>query len=127
MSGKSVATVYFYLISAVSLALIVVGIFNIVNLVINMTQYDKYPLRYGPVTTCESYPSYYKAMPVSPEPQSTPSAEEQRKQKEDCEELQAIDRKEHRISDIKNAAAFTLIGTILFLVHFPIARRFSKN
>ena len=44
MSEKTIATIYFYVISAASLALIVIGIFNIVNFLINSTQYEKYPL-----------------------------------------------------------------------------------
>ena len=31
MSGKTIATIYFYIISAASLALIIIGIFNGVN------------------------------------------------------------------------------------------------
>lgn len=127
MSGKNIATIYFYLISTVSLILIVIGIFNGVNFAINSTQYDKYPLRYGPSGDCD-YVTAYKAMPV-PETlySATPSAEEVKRQKESCEKNQEADRKEHRINDIKSAVTFTFIGVILFMIHFSQARKFSKD
>lgn len=129
MSGKTIATIYFYIVSAASLALIVIGIFNGVNFGINSTQYDKYPLRYGPGGDCEGgfgYAMPYKVSPIDGR-DATPSAKEQVKQKEICEKAQDIERKEHKISDIKNAVTFTLVGIILFLIHFPQARKYSKD
>ncbi len=130
MSGKSIATIYFYIISAASLALIVIGIFSAVNFGINSTFYDKYPLRYGPPGDCETlgYPYPAKMVPLPGEAkESTPSAEELKKQKEICEKQQESERKQHKIGDIRNALTFTLIGVILFLIHFPQAKKFSKD
>jgi len=126
MSGKTIATIYFYLISACSLALIVIGIFNAVNFVINITQYDKYPLRY-PQGSCEGYPykfGPYPAMDVRGMP-ATPSAQESEIQKQDCLKQEDALSKQQKIDDLKNALTFTLVGSILFLIHFPLARKQS--
>ena len=128
MSGKTIATIYFYIISAASLALIVIGIFNAVNFGINVTQYDKYPLRY-PQGSCEGYPfkfGPYPAMDVRGV-SATPSAQELEKQKQDCLKQENALSKQQRIDDMKNAITFTLVGSVLFLIHFPLARKQSKS
>ncbi len=121
MSGKTIATIYFYIISAASLALIVIGIFNAVNFGINITQYEKYPLRY-PQGSCEGYPYKFGA----PTPAS-PSASELEKQKQDCLKQDMALSKQQKIDDLKNAITFTLVGSILFLIHFPLARKQSRG
>lgn len=130
MSGKTIATIYFFVISAASLALIVIGIFNAVNFVINSTQYDQYPLRY-PQGSCEYFPEKYGG-PTTParlswEPISTQSAQEVEKQKLMCMQQEEQERKQHLIDDLKNAITFTLVGIILFSIHFPLARKQSKG
>lgn len=126
MSGKTIATIYFYLISAASLLLIVIGIFSILNFVINSTQYDKYPLRYSQ-PDCEAGYSYY---PVKPTPfmesETTPSAKELERQKAACIKQQEDERKQHRVENLRDAIGFSLIGLVLFLIHFPLARKQSK-
>jgi len=129
MSGKLIATLYFYIISAGSLILIVIGIFNIVNFIINSTQYDKYPLRY-PQGNCESYPNKfggpYPAMDARGIP-ATPSAQELEKQKQECLKQENALSKQQKIDDLKNAITFTLVGLVLFLIHFPLARKQSNS
>lgn len=129
MSGKTIATIYFYIISAASLALIVIGIFNAVNFGINSTQYDKYPLRY-PQGSCEGYPNKFGGpYPAMDQIGSfaTPSAEELTKQKEVCIKQENVLSKQQKIDDLKNAITFTLVGSVLFLIHFPLARKQSKS
>lgn len=131
MSGKLIATVYFYVISAGSLILIVIGIFNIVNFIINSTQYDKYPTRYSMPGDCESVPYKYggsvpAAVDIRGVP-ATPSTEELEKQKQACIKQDELDRKQHQIDDMKNAITFTLVGLVLFLIHFPLARKQSRS
>ncbi len=123
MSGKLIATIYFYVISAASLALIVIGIFNVVNFVINSTQYEKYPLRWGGVSTCEGP---RPLMPVLIE-ESTLSAKQSEEAIRTCYGNEEADRKQHRIDDLKNAITFTLVGLVLFSIHFPLARKQSKS
>ena len=129
MSGKTIATIYFYLISAASLALIVIGIFNTVNFGINITQYEKYPLRY-PQGSCENYPykfgGPYPAAPMDIKV-STSSAKELEKQKENCLKQEDALSKQQKIDDLKNALTFTLVGLVLFFIHFPLARKQSKS
>lgn len=127
MSGKIIATIYFYLISAVSLGLIVVGIFTIISFLVNITQYDKYPIRY-PQGSCEGYPYKYGAYPMDIRGEvATPSAKEQERQKQLCLEQEEMERKQHKIDDIKNSITFTLVGLVLFVIHFPLARKQSKG
>lgn len=124
--GKLIALIYFYLISAVSLGLIIIGIFNVGNLVINLTQYDNYPSRYG-YDNCENGygPKAPYAAPMQPE--ASVSAEQVQKQKELCLVQVELDRKQHKLEDVKNSVLFTSIGIILFLIHFPKARKQSKG
>ncbi len=126
MQGKTIATIYFYVISAASLLLIVIGIFNAVNLGINFTQYDKYPLRY-PQGNCEIYPYKYGPYPAMEVARpSTPSAKELAQSQKSCLAQEELERKQHKVEDIKNTVTFTLVGIILFSIHFPLARRQSK-
>lgn len=131
MSGKLIATIYFYVISAGSLILIVIGIFNIVNFLINSTQYDKYPTRYNMPGDCESVPYKYGGpVPATVDVRgmsATPSAQELEKQKQACLKQDELDRKQHKIDDMKNTITFTLVGAVLFLIHFPLARKQSKS
>jgi hypothetical protein len=133
MSGKLIATIYFYLISAGALVLIVVGIFNGVNFIINSTQYEKYPLRYGGISNCDYAVDgqYYgdrpiKAMAPMQNGESTPSAQEIQRAKEQCLKNEEAERVEHRVDDLKNAVTFTLVGLVLFLIHFPQAKKRSE-
>ncbi len=132
MNGRTIALIYFYLISAAALALIVVGIFNSVNFVINFTQYDKYPLRYGAVSNCESpYAGpYSRSYPSKLAPDTefaTPSPDQLEKDKELCLRNEEADRQQHKIEDLKNSLTFSLVGVILFAIHFPQARKQSKE
>lgn len=126
MSGKIIATIYFYLISAVSLFLIVLGIFATVTFIINMTQYEKYPLRY-PQMDCELGYGYSNPMPVRDFVETTPSAQEIEKQTQACIRQQDEERKQHKVEDIKDAITFSLVGIILFAIHFPLARKQLKG
>ncbi|MBI4038493.1 hypothetical protein HY384_00895 [Candidatus Daviesbacteria bacterium] len=130
MSGKAIATIYFYLVSAASLALIVMGIFNAVNLMINSTQYEKYPLRYEPGIDCESgfgYPVPYKIMPPDVREEATISAQDLEKQTKNCLRQQELERRQHKVDDFKDAITFSLVGVVLFSIHFPLARKQSRD
>src|SRR3989338_6852930 len=125
MSGKTIATIYFYIISAASLALIVIGIFNAVNFGINITQYEKYPLRY-PQGSCNNYPYKFGPYPatergVHATPSASlgtgPSAKETEEQEKACIKQENELSKKQKIDDLKNSITFTLIGTVLFLIH----------
>lgn len=126
MSGKLIGLIYFYVISAASLMLIVIGIFSVVNYAINVTQFDKYPLNYYQ-ENCETGEFSY-AKPYNPDGQSASmSAEERVLYRKNCEERVAFERKHSEIEDLKNAVTFTLVGLVLFIIHFKIARRISEE
>ncbi len=131
MSGKTIGLIYFYVVSAASLALIVIGVFSSVNYLINITQFDKYPLRYRSEAECDSmYPYLGKPVPGNapidmPVP-ATPSAEEVEQRKQQCKDQIENERKLQKVEDLRNAITFTLIGLILFGIHFPLARKHSR-
>src|SRR5437868_6954006 len=125
MTGRQISLIYFYVISAASLALIVIGIFNTVNFAINVTQYDKYPLPYIGESCDLMAPGPSKPvldMPVG----ATPSAAEIARQKQDCEQRLELERKQHKVNDLRNSITFTLVGVVLFIIHFSWARKQSR-
>ena len=128
MSAKHIALIYFYIISAAALALIVTGIFQSVNYVVNITQYQQYPVGYRE-TDCETSPYQYAKPMAVPEgvPAPTPTAQEIEKQKKNCEKQLARERKQQQLDDLKNAVTFSLVGTVLFAIHFPLALKRSKE
>ncbi|MDO8618460.1 MAG: hypothetical protein Q7R49_00785 [Candidatus Daviesbacteria bacterium] len=127
MSGKTISTIYFYIVSAASLVLIIIGIFNAINFTINSTQYDEYPLLY-PQGSCEAYPYKFGGPYPVVTDGSAPnqSAADLAQQKQECLKQESMQRKQHMLEDMKNSIAFTIIGLILFSIHFPLARRQSK-
>jgi hypothetical protein len=137
MSARMIGLIYLYVVSGASLALLVVGIFNAVNLLVNLTQFDKYPLRYGGMEQCEDHlvkapfmmeRGMSTAPAIAPGPkESTPSAEEMKEWKDRCIRNSENERVQHKVEDMKNAITPTLVGLILFLIHFPMARRQSKS
>ncbi len=58
---------------------------------------------------------------------SSPSAAEIEKQKTSCEERLELERKQHKVNDLRNAITFTLVGVVLFPIHYPQARKYSKS
>lgn len=78
---------------------------------------------------CESIfaPVPYKIVPaLEVSGLSTPSAEDVKKQKQQCEKQLELQRKQYHLDDVKNTVAFTLVGLILFAIHFPLARKNSR-
>ncbi len=132
MSGKQIGLIYFYIVSAAALGLMIIGIFNSVNFVINITQYKDYPLRYQNEDCSSIYPVPMKVAPPVPAEQSYPviatqSSQETERQKQLCQKQVDTQRKKQKLDDLKNSITFSLVGLVLFLIHFPIARRNSKE
>src|SRR3989344_5549146 len=131
MSGKQIGLVYYYIVSAAALALIIIGIFNSVNFLINVTQYKDYPLRYQNQDCSSTYPVPMKVAPAPIEQSypisATQSAQEAEKQKQLCLKQVEEQSKRQKLDDLKNSITFLSIGLVLFLIHFPIARRNSKD
>lgn len=71
-------------------------------------------------------------LPALPADQSYPiiatqSPQEMEKQKELCQKQIDAQRKKQKLDDLKNSITFSLVGLTLFLIHFPIARKNSKD
>ena len=130
MVGRLIGLIYFYLVSVIALILLVIGIHSSVTFVLNITQYDQYPPRYIG-EDCGSISSPYYKSPYGIDPavpnQATLSAEEKAEMKKQCETRVDFERKQHKLEDIRNAIVFTLVGAVLFLIHFPQARKLSQE
>ena|SRR5581483_11016250 len=128
MTGKHIAVIYFYIISAFSLVLIVVGIYNVATFLINTTQYQQYPLRYQE-TDCNLNPYQFKIpTPYNPAgaPIASPSSAELSTQIQSCQKQLDLLRKQQQLDDLKSAVVFGGVGIALFLIHFPQARKQSR-
>jgi hypothetical protein len=128
--GKLISLIYFYIISAVSIGLLIYAAFSWGTLLLNLTQYDNYPLRYGLENCDDRYP-YFKGGPVpaidSAAAPASLSAQEREQLKQQCITQTEFERKQHKLDDIKNSGISTLVGIVLFALHFPTARRLSKE
>lgn len=107
----------------------VMGIYATVTFVLNSTQYEEYPLRYL-AEDCENFRYGYKGpypAEVMPGSEASLSAEEREQLRIQCERRVAIERKQHRLEDIRNAVVFSSVGFILFIIHFPQAKKYSED
>ena len=50
---KLIPTIYFYLLSAIGMVLLIIGLFNASHFITGITAYDKYPLRFGAESRCD--------------------------------------------------------------------------
>ena len=127
MTGRTISLAYFYIVSLGALILLVVGVFSSVNYLVNVTQYDKYPLRYE--QPCETMYGPVPEKPYLPDSpnQASPTAQELETQKEECLKTKEQDRKKQQIEDLRTALSFTIVGLILFVIHFPIALKRSNH
>jgi len=129
MSGKMIGTVYFYLVSVISLILLVIGIHSSVTYFLNASQYDEYPLRYLG-EDCENFGYPFKGpypAEIAQDSQASVSAEERLRLTDSCKRRVEAERKQYKLEDIRNSIVFTLVGSILFLIHFPQARKLSRE
>jgi hypothetical protein len=130
MKGKQISLIYFYLVSIIGIVLLVVGIYNVVTYTINVTQYDNYPLRYQE-TDCDVNPYQFGGpTPYKPNGEPTPaspSAENVSAQVASCKKQQALLRKQQQFDDLRSSIVFTGAGLVLFIIHFYMARKHSKD
>ncbi len=135
MSAKYIGLIYFYLVSAISLVILFFGVYHSVSLVLNITQFEKYPLYYSN-EDCEMNPLYNPKGPYYPAIETqesiapvaaTPSAQESERQKMLCEKRVETERKQRKLDDIRNAFTFSLVGLFLFTTHFYFARKSSTH
>lgn len=123
--GKLISLIYFYLVSIIGIIMLIAGLYNGVSYVVNITQYDKYPLQYGNEDCTYLSQSAPPKAVVGTDSLASLSAEEQKLQKAACEQRVELERKQHKVNNIKDAIFFTLVGIILLALHFPVAIRRS--
>lgn len=129
MSGKRISLIYFYVISTISLILIIFGIYSTATFVLNTVLYEKYPLKFIS-EDCENFGYPYRGpvpAEIDKQAQASLSAEERDRLVKSCERRVEEERKLHRIEDIRNSVVFTLVGTVLFVIHFRLARKNSAD
>lgn len=109
---RLVSSIYFYLLSLIGIVLLIIGIFASVHYVVGITAYDKYPLQYDTVARC--------SVPATPDKTSITTSQS-------CLQDIEVERKKTKIADLEKALSFSIIGLIVFCIHFPLALRQKKN
>lgn len=116
--SKLIPTIYFYLLSAIGMVLLIIGLFNTVHYITGITSYDKYPLRFGAETRCDY-------MPVPASVDGTKETKGTDETKENCLNSLEKERATTKADDLEKSISFTSIGLLVFLTHFYFARRRS--
>ena len=111
---KLIPTIYFYLLSAIGMVLLIIGLFNITHYITGIASYDKYPLRYGAESRCEYMPQPVPAEDMKAVPSNT---------KEDCLKSLEKERATTKADDLEKSISFTVIGLLIFAIHFYFARK----
>lgn len=114
---KLIPTIYFYLLSAIGMVLLIIGLFNSVHFVTGIISYDKYPLRQGAESRCD-----YMPVPVSID-ETKETASNAAEAKEDCLKSLEKERATTKADDLEKSISFTAIGLLVFSIHFYFARK----
>ena len=117
---KIIPTIYFYLLSAVGMVLIIIGLFNSTHYIVGVTAYDKYPLGYSPESRCEFTP---KPVLLEGQIEVESSPEDLQKSKDECLKSVEEERRNKKVDDLEKSITFTAIGLLVFGAHFYFARR----
>lgn len=113
---RLIPTIYFYLLSAIGMVLLIIGLFSSVHFITGIISYDKYPLRYGAESRCEYMP---KAIPVEGRKDIQSDADT----KLDCLKSLEKERATTKAGDLEKSISFTSIGLLVFAIHFYFARK----
>lgn len=125
--GRLISLIYFYLISVIGLILLIIGLYNSISYVVNITQYDIYPLRYAGSENCDYLTQTVPVKTLPSEKETSPSSQEAERQKKDCVKRVGTERKQTKVNDLKNSLYFTFVGALLLGIHLPIALRKSSE
>lgn len=115
-----IASLYFYTLSLVGFVLLLIGIFASIHYIVGVTQYSQYPLGYSTATRC---------LPMAePVPTGTVVPKKSAPNMAYLECMKGIeqDREALQTADLEKAFSFTLIGLLVFGLHFYLARK-QKN
>lgn len=127
MKPSLIRTIYLYVFSGIGLVLFLAGIFQGVRFLVNVTQFSTYPLAQYEETQCD-YPFtlYGKPAPLEEANRETaPSEEEIQRQEEKCKERQTELRQRKRVEDLTQALTFLVVGALVFIPHWHLARKSS--
>jgi len=112
---KLIPQIYFYVVSLIGLVLLIIGVFADVHYIINISSGGPYPLAYSLPERC-STPMF--AVPAGekqvPDAQSTYAA---------CVKSVEDERRATQRNDLEKALSFTIVGLIVFGIHFYFARK----
>src|SRR3989344_6238552 len=121
--AELIKSIYLYLFTAIGLILIIVGIFQSSNYVINLLAFDKYQLGYE-----ENRCDYTAMKPViEGDKQSSEEARLEREQKEKCLGTLEEFRRYKKITDGARAITFLVVGGGVFAFHLSRTNILSKK
>lgn len=126
MRSNLIKTIYLYVFSGLGLGLFLFGVFSGVFFLVNVTQFDKYPLQTYEETQCDypHYGPYAKPVPIGEETrEATPSSQEFEEQERKCEERLELTRQRKKVDDATRTLAFLIIGSLVFIPHWRMARK----
>lgn len=113
---KLIPSIYFYVVSLIGLVLLLIGLFGLVHYVIGVTAYPNYPLNPFEESRCLN-------MVPQPLPGSGQNQEVSQQSKNECEKTIENERTHQKTDDLEKALSFSIIGGILFAIHFSWTRK----
>ncbi len=112
---KLIPTIYFYVVSLIGLILLIVGIFADIHYIVNISSGGPYPLSYETEARCN--------VPVPASNQKQVSNTQDTQAYQLCLKSVEDDRNTTKRNDFEKAISYSLIGLIVFLIHFYYARK----
>lgn len=114
---KLVPSIYFYTVSLIGLVLLIIGIFSDIHYLVNISSDSKYPLPYAVDQRC--------IIPSAPIPSGTVEKQspEQSNAYQTCLSGIEEERTTTQRNDLEKALSYTLVGFIVFGIHFYYVRR----
>ena len=121
--AELIKSIYLYLFTAIGLILIIVGIFQTSNYVINLIAFDNYQLGYEE-NRCD-----YVTQPIAVEAGKTPVQDPtlQKEQKDKCLKTLEEFRRYKKITDGARAITFLIVGGGVFAFHLTRTNILSKR
>ena len=113
---KLIPSIYFYVVSLIGLVILIIGVFSDIHYFVNISSGSVYPLPYSAPERC-AVPA--PAVSGTPEKQ-TPDAQ---KAYQLCLQSVEDERQTTKRNDLEKAISYTLIGAIVFGIHFFFARK----
>jgi len=116
---KLIPAIYFYLLSLIGFVLLIIGIFGSVHFITGIAIYNKYPLPNGIENQC----NYAIPLPQGEIKSGMPVIYNQNQQYSNCIKNLEEERTLIKKQDLEKALSFSLIGLLVFGIHFYFARK----